>query len=101
MKKTVCHKDGTVSYWSVYEQVWKDHAETVSDLELAAMGSLERDTVMCHLRMPGAVARIVDRTDGYGWSDDSLDYIDETGEAYPTKAAARRAAHEEGFIRVI
>ena len=33
------HKDGTVSYWSVYQQVWiRTYVSLIPDQELAAMG---------------------------------------------------------------
>ncbi len=41
--------DGTVTYWSVYEQVWVDHAESVPDQDLAAMSDAEREHVVAHL----------------------------------------------------
>lgn len=47
--KTTYHRDGTVTYWSVYNQQWVRHASTVPDAELAAMGSDERDKVLRHL----------------------------------------------------
>lgn len=49
MKKNICHKDGTVTYWSVYNQVWVDRAHYVPDDELAAMGDKERERVKRHL----------------------------------------------------
>jgi len=36
------HNDGTVTYWSVYRQVWVNRATTIPDRELAAMPSSER-----------------------------------------------------------
>lgn len=49
MKTTICHKDGTISYWSIYDQSWKNHAEEIPDRELAAMGESERERVIRHL----------------------------------------------------
>ena len=42
---TTVHDDGTVTYWSVYEQVWHHRAEVVPDRELAAMSAAERQRV--------------------------------------------------------
>jgi hypothetical protein len=50
MKKSICHRDGTVTYWSVYDQVWENHVEFISDRELAAMSSQERERVYWHLK---------------------------------------------------
>lgn len=47
--KAVDHRDGTVTYWSVYEQRWVVRAEQVPDRELAAMGTEERERVIRHL----------------------------------------------------
>lgn len=47
--KTTLHRDGTVTYWSVYNQEWKRHTDYVPDRELAAMGDAERERVMRHL----------------------------------------------------
>jgi hypothetical protein len=49
MKKTIFHRDGTVSYWSVYNQVYIRRASTVPDNELAAMSGKERARVIRHL----------------------------------------------------
>ena len=49
MKKTICHKDGTVSYWSVYDQMYVRRAARVPDREYAAMGTAERNRVMQHM----------------------------------------------------
>ena len=38
----ICHRDGTVTYWSVYHQVWVHRAAAVPDCELAAMREQER-----------------------------------------------------------
>lgn len=42
---TTVHRDGTVTYWSVYEQVWNHRAEVVPDRELAAMSGDERKRI--------------------------------------------------------
>lgn len=47
--KTTYHRDGTVTYWSVYDQVWIKRAVDVPDQELAAMSSEEREKVQRHL----------------------------------------------------
>lgn len=47
--KTTRHKDGTVTYWSVYSQQWVEHAHDVPDDELAAMSEKERGKVLSHL----------------------------------------------------
>lgn len=50
------HKDGRVTYWSVYEQRWVKGAR-VPDRELAAMSAPERKKVQAHLaRHGGAMA---------------------------------------------
>lgn len=46
MKKTVCHRDGTVSYWSVYRQQYMERQCIVPDDELAAMSEDERVRVI-------------------------------------------------------
>ena len=48
------HRDGSATYWSVYEQRWLD-AEMVSaipDREYAAMSDGDRERVLRHLRRP-------------------------------------------------
>lgn len=47
--KSVCHRDGTVTYWSVYCQVWERRQADVPDQELAAMSKEERRRVIRHL----------------------------------------------------
>jgi len=42
------HRDGTVTYWSVYEQVWRRTSE-IPDSELAAMSIAEREQVERHI----------------------------------------------------
>ena len=46
---TTCHRDGSVTYWSVYQQVWVERARQVPADELAAMSSSERERVLRHL----------------------------------------------------
>lgn len=48
-EKTTYHRDGTVTYWSVYEQRWVVRAEQVPDRELATMGTEERERIISHL----------------------------------------------------
>lgn len=47
--QTTYHRDGTVTYWSVYNQVWVKRAQSVPAKELAAMSSDERERVQRHL----------------------------------------------------
>lgn len=47
--ETVFHEDGTITYWSVYNQVWVKRAWSVPDEELAAMSEEERERVTQHL----------------------------------------------------
>jgi len=49
MKDTTRHHDGTVTYWSVYEQSWQRRQAHVPDRELAAMSEKERKRVLHHL----------------------------------------------------
>lgn len=42
------HRDGTISYWSVYEQRWCRSAQ-LPGAELAAMSEQERERVRKHL----------------------------------------------------
>ena len=39
--KTTFHRDGSVTYWSVYEQRWRKRVRHIPDAEIAA--SSERD----------------------------------------------------------
>lgn len=48
-RQATCHRDLTVSYWSVYQGRWVSHATFVPDEELAAMGDRERERVLRHL----------------------------------------------------
>jgi hypothetical protein len=50
---TKYHTDNTVTYWSVYQQVWVRHAATVPNRELAAMSGAERERVLRHLSERG------------------------------------------------
>jgi hypothetical protein len=51
--KSVCHRDGSVTYWSVLRQVWIRHARDVDDEELATWSAAERYHVLRHF----AIAR--------------------------------------------
>lgn len=44
----VCHVDGRVTYWSVYDQRWIRRARRIEDRELAAMTDAERSRVERH-----------------------------------------------------
>lgn len=44
-----CHQDGTITYWSFYDQEWKRRRWTIADDELTAMGPKNRTRVMLHL----------------------------------------------------
>lgn len=44
-----CHRDGSVTYWSVYTQCWLQHVYAVPDKALAAMRASERARVIRHL----------------------------------------------------
>ena len=47
--KIVLHRDGTVTYWSVYEQLWlTETVSQINDRELAAMGKENREKVIKH-----------------------------------------------------
>jgi hypothetical protein len=43
------HRDGTVTYWSVYHQRWVHRSRSISDEELAAAGD-DRARIMRHLQ---------------------------------------------------
>jgi len=45
------HRDGSVTYWSVYDQAWR-RSRSVPDRELAAMPETERNRVVKHTK-PG------------------------------------------------
>lgn len=47
--KTTYHRDGTITYWSVYQQRFVSRAADVPHRELAAMSSEEREKVLRHL----------------------------------------------------
>lgn len=46
----ILHKDGTVTYWSVYSQVWERRVLSVPDEEYAAMPEKERNAIIRHLK---------------------------------------------------
>lgn len=45
----VLHRDGTVTFWSVYSQRWIRRTTVVSDREYAAMGDTDRHRITAHL----------------------------------------------------
>lgn len=47
--RPILHKDGTVTYWSVFKQQWERRVVRIPDNELAAMGEKQRDRVINHL----------------------------------------------------
>jgi len=47
--KPTMHRDGTITYWSVYGQAWVRRASSVPDREFAAMGDDERARVQRHI----------------------------------------------------
>lgn len=42
------HRDGTVTYWSVYSQQWV-RSSSLPDQEYAAIGSEDRERIQAHL----------------------------------------------------
>lgn len=44
-----CHNDGTVTYWSVYDQSWRRRVRSVSDAHMATFSPAERERVARHL----------------------------------------------------
>jgi len=47
--KVTLHNDGTVTFFSVYLQVWLRRSYAVSDRELAAMDEVTRKRVARHI----------------------------------------------------
>lgn len=48
------HRDGTVTFWSVYNQVWlRDPANMIPVRELAAMPDRERERILLHAKKFG------------------------------------------------
>lgn len=46
--QTTFHRDGTVSYWSVYRQQWeRKAADAIADEDTAAMRSEDRERIQC------------------------------------------------------
>ena len=86
--KTIYHRDGTITYWSVYRQAWIDRATEISDRELAAMGSIERERVIRHLDIVdiGEKIEIKRDIDGYVVYVDGR--IHPRGTGFVTKRAA-------------
>ena len=50
------HEDGTLTYWSVFNQLWMRGIPPVR--ELAAMPSAERDAAISHVRTHGRTAEL-------------------------------------------
>lgn len=48
-EKAILHRDGQVTYWSVYNQIWRK-SHSVPDEELATMSGDERERVIRHLK---------------------------------------------------
>ncbi len=48
-RKTICHRDGTVTYWSTHDQVHYHRTHHVAVRDLAAMPADDRDRVTHHL----------------------------------------------------
>jgi len=48
-KRITLHRNGSVTYWSVYHQSWTKGALYVPDKELAAMNETDRKRVIDHL----------------------------------------------------
>lgn len=56
--KPICHRDGSVTYWATYAQVWRHHVGYVPDYELASMPANERQRIINHfLRTPERLTR--------------------------------------------
>ena len=62
--RPIVHRDGTVTYWSVYSQAWRRRVASVQDRELAAMSARDRDRVTQHLSINRPVT----------WIDDAAHY---------------------------
>ncbi len=45
--RTTFHRDGSVSFWNVYQQQWvREQASQVSDQDLASMSNSDRERVV-------------------------------------------------------
>lgn len=49
-RKFTCHRDGTVSFWSVYRQQWV-RTRYITDREFAAMNPEQRERARKHLNV--------------------------------------------------
>lgn len=56
----VCHHNGTVTYWSIYQQNWEHRAAQVPERELVAMAMKDRARVVRHLAAEGLAAARAD-----------------------------------------
>lgn len=84
--KTTYHRDGTVTYWSVYNQVWARRASSVPNKELAAMSGDERERVQRHLG----------RRSMADTHEDIVHSMDELNEIVNTIWAEKQAAQANG-----
>ena len=50
--KLSLHRDGTVTYWSVYQQSWCVHVVRIPDRELAAMSTRDVSRILRHFSKP-------------------------------------------------
>ena len=48
-RKTTLHRNGTVTYWSVWEQRWLKRVGAIFDNDLATMSPADRERVQRHL----------------------------------------------------
>lgn len=84
------HNNGTVTYWSVYQQAWVT-TSSVPDAELAAMPEKDRRRVMLHFASHGDDA-------AQAWLDEQREAkreIDDTAIAMLQDEAARAGDHEQ------
>ena len=49
MRNPILHRDGTISYFSIYSQTWRERVVAIPDEELAAMTAPDRERVGSHL----------------------------------------------------
>jgi hypothetical protein len=52
-KAARCHRDGTVSFWSVYLEQYMERQRVIPNLELMKMLEKERKRVLRYLKMGG------------------------------------------------
>lgn len=51
-RNPVCHRNGTITYWSVHYQSWETTC-IVSDRELSAMSRKDKERVIRHMKKYG------------------------------------------------